>query len=253
MQRRASVFSNYTIEAPDGLVGHVSDILFEDNDWKLRWFVVNTGSWLSARKLLIHPAMLGRPDIGRGAFPVTLTRAAVEASPDINTDPPVYRQMEQSQRAALACGPMWDYGGYCGGGLGLPDGEMFNMSSGQSHDPLPTGDPHLRSIAEVVGYHIHALDGDIGHVADFLVDDEAWRIDYAVVDTRNWGFGKHVLVAPAEISLVDWTARCIHLELTRTNIRSGHSWQEPGLADLPAATPPSGATPAGLKPGRTRP
>jgi hypothetical protein len=78
MQRRASAFKDYTIEAPDGKVGQISDILFEDNTWKLRWFVINTGPWLLGRKLLIHPAALGRPDILLHAFSVTLTKAEVE-------------------------------------------------------------------------------------------------------------------------------------------------------------------------------
>jgi len=34
-------------------------------------------------------------------------------------------------------------------------------------------------------YHIHATDGDIGHVRSFLVDEETWAIRYIIVDTSN--------------------------------------------------------------------
>ena len=51
-------------------------------------------------------------------------------------------------------------------------------------------DPHLRSIAAVTGYHIHASDGEIGHVEDFLVEDADWSIHYLVVDTKNWWLGE---------------------------------------------------------------
>jgi hypothetical protein len=44
----------------------------------------------------------------------------------------------------------------------------------------------LRSFAAVKVYHVHASDGSIGHVADFLVDDVAWDIRYLVIDTNNW-------------------------------------------------------------------
>ena len=47
-------------------------------------------------------------------------------------------------------------------------------------------DPHLRSTEAVAGYHIHAVDGEIGHVEDFLLEVADWSIHYLVVDTKNW-------------------------------------------------------------------
>jgi len=234
MQRRLSAFNGYTIEAPDGNVGYVSDILFEDNDWKLRWFVIKTGSWLSGRKLLIHPSALGRPDIRQRAFPVTLMKAEVEANPDINSDPPVALQMDQAQHAYYAYNPMWDEGYSGADALGISPGARSSWNSGQTHDVWQAGDPHLRSLAEVAGYHIHALDGDIGHLEDFLVDDESWTIQYAIVNTKNWGFGNHVLVSSAEIKAVNWNERYIRLELTCYAIKSSSSWQEPDWSERPA-------------------
>ena len=57
-------------------------------------------------------------------------------------------------------------------------------------------DATLRSSANVTGYDIQASDDSIGHVADFVFDDESWAIRYLVIDTRNWwpGGGK-VLIA----------------------------------------------------------
>ena len=54
-------------------------------------------------------------------------------------------------------------------------------------------DSHLRSCKAVTGYHIEATDGEIGHVEDFLVDDETWAIRYLVVDTSNWWLGHKCL------------------------------------------------------------
>jgi hypothetical protein len=179
MQRRVSAFKNYTIEAPDGKVGHISDVLFEDNNWKIRWFVVNTGPWLLGRKLLIHPKALGRPDIRQRAFAVSLTKAEVETSPDISTDPPVFLQMEQVQPAYYAYTPNWNGGDYNGNGSAGARATSPYLDGWQSQGGEQPGDPHLRSLGEVVGYHIQALDGDIGHLEDFLVDDETWTIEYA--------------------------------------------------------------------------
>jgi hypothetical protein len=65
-------------------------------------------------------------------------------------------------------------------------------------------DPHLRSTDEVTGYHLVALDGEIGHVDDFIIDDETWAIRYLVVATRNWWPGKKVLISPKWIESVSW-------------------------------------------------
>ena len=195
--------------------------------------MINTGSWLLGRKILIHPAALGRPDISLRAFPVTLTKAEVEASPDIGSDEPVSRQMDQDLSAYYGYSPGFSGGFYSGDGLELSAGEMSYGDSWQTQVVAEPGDPNLRSLAEVTGYHIHALDGDIGHLEDFLVDDETWKLDYAIVDTKNWGFGKHVLVTPAEIKAVNWNERYFRLDLTRYNIKCSPSWKEPDWSAHP--------------------
>jgi len=232
MQRRLSTFKNYTIEAPDGKAGYVTDILFQDDDWKLRWFVINAGSWLFGRDLLIRPAALGRPDIREHAFPVALTIAEVQASRSSNSDQPVFKQMEQNLNAYGASGPMWDIGAFGGYGNGSFNG-MSNITGQQQYAEAQAFDPHLRGMAQVFGYAVHALDGDIGHLEDFLVDDETWQIDHAVVDTKNWGFGKHVLVPASEIKSVNWGEQYIRVDQTRYAIKCGPSWQEPDWAAPP--------------------
>lgn len=231
MQRRLSAFKDYTIEAPDGNVGHISDILFEDDNWNLRWFVVNTGSWLFGRRLLLHPTTLGKPDIRQGAFPVMRTRAEIEASPDLSSDLPVSGQMKQNLDVNYAYGSIWDDGFYNSYNFGLSNGGMSTTSSSRQDGMMQAGDPRLRSINQVFGYSIHALDGDIGHLDDFLVDDETWKIEYAVVDTKNWGSGKHVLVPATEIKSFDWGERDVRIDRTRYSIKSAPSWQEPDWSD----------------------
>jgi len=71
-------------------------------------------------------------------------------------------------------------------------------------------DPHLRSTRQVTGYHIHATDGELGHVEDFIVDDENWAVRFLVVDTRNWLPGKKVLLSPQWIERVEWADSSVH-------------------------------------------
>ena len=60
MLRRGSAFNGFSLEATDGKVGTITDLLFDDSSWKLRWLVVDTGTWLSERKILIAPSALAK-------------------------------------------------------------------------------------------------------------------------------------------------------------------------------------------------
>ena len=80
--------------------------------------------------------------------------------------------------------------------------------------PAHTSDEcHLRSCRVVIGHHVHATDGDIGHVEDLLVDDHTWAVRYLIVNTSNWWGGHHVLVAPQWIEDVSWSEATVSVDL----------------------------------------
>jgi len=81
------------------------------------------------------------------------------------------------------------------------------------------GDNHLRSVNEVRGYRIQATDNEIGHVEDFIMDDESWAIRYMVVDTLNWLPGRKVLVSPMWITTISWTDRKVAVGMNREQIK----------------------------------
>ena len=70
----------------------------------------------------------------------------------------------------------------------------------------------------LTGLHIHCTDGQLGHVEDFVIDDETWRVADLVVDTRNWWPGKRVLVEPTLVKSIDWDDQGIRLTLSREQI-----------------------------------
>ena len=222
----ASAINGYAIEASDGRLGTVSDLLFEDAGWLVRWLVVDTGNWLPGRKVLLPLSALERPDRALRHFPVKLTRQHVKDSPDINTEQPVSRQIEAHVYDYFGWDPYW-------GGSFLPmSNAMATPFVARLYEQEPTppdlaranaqpneGDPHLRSIAAVTGYHIHASDGEIGHVEDFLVDDAGWSIRYIKVDTRNWWPGERVLISPRSAREIDWADKLIHLDVSRQKVK----------------------------------
>ena len=223
----ASAINGYALEACDGRLGTVSDLLFEDAGWVVRWLVVDTGHWFPDRKVLLPLSALGQPDRALRHFPVKLTMQQVKDSPDVDADLPVSRQIEAQIHEYFGWNPYWS-------------GSLLPMSNAIAtpfvaplYEPQSTlhdlagadaqpneGDPRLRSIATITGCHIHASDGEIGHVEDFLVDDAGWSIRYIKIDTRNWWPGERVLISPYSVREIDWPGRLVHVSVSRQKIKN---------------------------------
>ena len=80
----------------------------------------------------------------------------------------------------------------------------------------------LHKISKLKGFHLHATNGSVGHVDDFLVDP-SWNVAYLVVDTSNWVGGKWVLISSSAIQKIDAEAKEIRVNLTREQITHGPS------------------------------
>jgi hypothetical protein len=226
MLRNASAIKGYVITASDGRIGTVSDFLFDDASWLIRWLVVDTGNWLTGRKVLLAPSVLGHLDPNGSEFSVSLTMQQVKNSPDIDTERPVSRQIESDIYDYYGWSPYWGTGaGYLGFGFGggatapLPSPRSRRRAEDIAAARRSDDDPHLRSVEAVTGYHIHASDGEIGHVADFLVEDSDWSIHEIVVDTKNWWPGKNVLISPRLIREIDWMDNAVKLNVDRERVK----------------------------------
>jgi hypothetical protein len=230
----ASAIKGYAIAASDGQLGTVSDFLFEDTSWSIRWLVVDTGNWLSGRKVLLPPSALGHPNAAERVFSVELAMQQVKDSPDIDTEQPVSRQIEAGIYDYYGWSPYWGMGLYMGG-YGYAGSSMAASSyldamrhSEKTVDPSrdagddppqDAGDPHLRSIDAVTGYHIHASDGEIGHLRDMLLEVADWTVRFLVVDTKNWWAGQTVLVSPQSAQQINWHDRLINLDVDRQKVK----------------------------------
>jgi hypothetical protein len=224
MLRSASHLIGYSIAAEDGHLGKTGDLLFDDRYWVVRYLVAETGSWLQGRRVLLARASLGQPDWQSRAFPVALTKQQVEDSPEIQEDEPVSRQHEARLHAYYGWAPYWHAPSFP---TDLPVAAAPVPPPEDKDDEGESGDPHLRSVKEVTGYHCEATDGELGHVEDFVVDDDTWLVRYVVVDTRNWLPGKKVLVAPQWFSGIRWTDRQVSVDLTREQIKNSPTY-DPG-------------------------
>ncbi len=226
----ASAISGYSVAASDGELGTVCDFLFDDASWSVRWLVVDTGNWLSGRQVLLPPSALGSVDANMRRLSVKLTKQQVRDSPQIDTDRPVSRQMETGVYNYYGGSPYWSSGYYMG--------SYGNMGSGMASPYLGArrkqviaearagdqDDVHLRSPKAVTGYHIHARDGEIGHVEDFLFDDTDWSIHYLVVDRKYWWPAKRILVSSRLAGEIDWTNALVNLDVARQRIKDSPAY-----------------------------
>ena len=226
MLKPASGFKGLTIAATDGDIGSVNDLYFDDLSWTIRYLVVDTGTWLPGRQVLISPLSVRRVD---DKILVDLTRNQVQNSPPIEADKPVNRQQEEAIARYYDQRYYWE-GPYRWGLLAYPGmppvptapipADAMGEEMAARERETPSGDPTLRSSRDVTGYYIAALDGEIGHVDDFLVEDRAWAIRYLLVATRNWWPGKKVLISPEWIKTVSWADSQVQVDLRREEIKA---------------------------------
>lgn len=227
----------YTIAATDGAIGTVSDVLFSSANWRIRWLVVDTGNWLPGRHVLLHPSALGEPDAEIRQFPVKLTKMQVKDSPEIHTHMPVSMQMESRLYDYYGWDPAWGETYALQGAMAVPLAQPLYYTPkdddrAQHRDMASEeGDPDLRSAHSVSGYHLHATDGDIGHVSDFLVEDQSWIIRYLKAETSNWWVGKTVLISPRSIGNINWSERTVDVSLTRDAIKASPPYKHGETVD----------------------
>lgn len=238
MLRTMDDLEDYSIGATDGTVGRVKDFYFDDERWIVRYFVVETGSWLASRKVLISTMSIHAPNWLNRLLPVSMTRQQVQDSPDIDTDRPVSRQHEMSLSGHYGYPDYWREG--------VPQDQIShpNMALAENAryaveaDALRAehDDHHLRSCKTVTSSHIRAPDGDVGHVCGFLIDEENWTIRYLIVDTRNWWLGHQVLIAPEWIEGVSWDDHTVSVKLTRDAVRNAPPYRAKAQFDRDAET-----------------
>ena len=219
MLRNVKEIINYKLDASDGHIGYCKDFLFDDEFWTIRYMVADTRQWLPGRKVLISPISLGRPSWKKGTLSVRLTKDQIKDSPGIDEAKPVSVQKEMEFLRYFELPYYW-LGSQLGGIESFPAPLYNKKISMENNDVNNPRKNHLRSANEVTGYHIQAIDDEIGHVEDFIVDDLSWAIRYMVVDTKNWLPGKKVLVAPDWIGLIKWSKHKLFTELTKDQVKN---------------------------------
>jgi uncharacterized protein YrrD len=249
MLRKLHELIGYKVGALDDHIGSVDDFYFDDQTWTVRYVIVDTGSWLVGRRLLISTEAITDIVSISETLNLNLTKEQVENSPDIDLDRPVSRQHEMALQTYYGWPGYWTVSpmmgmpltgtplsatapvGAPGGGAAEDDASTTQAPASEAAEVL--ADTHLRSVREVTGYHIHATDGDIGHVQDIFAGENDWIIRYFLVDTRNWWPGKHVLMAKDWVQQIEWSDRSLTVKVTRDQVKDSPEYdpREPVTQD----------------------
>jgi hypothetical protein len=236
MLRRLEEMLGAEVVATDGSIGTLHDVLMDDETWTARYVAVDTGLWLG-RVVLVSPISIEWPDWQGRKIPLTLTRQEIENSPDLLSRQRFTREEER------------EFAGYYGypfywGGPGLwawadrpatlnaapPSGYVPPAALDATAPDLAEADALTTSVysgKDVRGYHIHALDDEIGHVDDFIIDEGSWSVRYLQIDTSNWIGGKTVLLATRWIQRIDPADGKIHVDVTKDRIEDSPQF-DPG-------------------------
>ena len=218
--------TGYKLRGLDGEIGSVKEFYFDDRHWTIRYLVADTGNWLASRQVLISPYALEKVTKEEKDLSVALTKKQIEDSPSLDSDKPVSHQFEEAYYGYHGWPTYWDGADVWGSTPYIVrDPEKWR----ESNQGGKARNPHLRSTYGVSGHHIHALDGEIGHVDDFIINDENWAIRYLVIDTHNWWPGKKVLVSPQWIESVNWGERKVFVNLSREAIKQAPEYTAESL------------------------
>lgn len=217
--RSLKTLNDATLNATDGLIGRVESVLFDDWNWTVRYLLVDTGTWLSGRLVLIAPEMVDKAITDTGTIDVRLTRQQIEDSPPVETDAPV------SMQTLVATHDHYGWSEYWAGwpGFGMPMVAPIPVVVDQRPDDAPLdeegdSDPHLHSTRDVIGYRIHARDDEVGHVDDLIADTDDWTVRYLIVDTRNWLPGRKVILSPRWVNGFSYSRQKAYVDLGRSEI-----------------------------------
>ncbi len=220
MLNTAETLKGYKIHGLDGEIGSVKEFYFDDRFWTIRYLIADTGNWLMNNQVLISPHAMGVINKEEKYIMINLTKKQIENCPPLEKDKPVSRQFEESYYGYYGYPVYW-------GGI-----YMWGAYPNLIHEHLmrvqseKTWDANLRSTQEVKGYNIQAIDGVIGHVDDFIIDDENLTIRYFQIDTNNWWSGKKVLVCPQWIDSIDYNESKVIFKLHRKTIKQSPEYSK---------------------------
>ena len=216
----AKQLTHFSIHALDDKVGGIRDILFDDETFTVRYLVADTNTWLPlSRKVVISPISVKQLDEDSESVHINMTVDTLKNSPSIDEHKPVSREYEENLFKYFGYGYYW-IGPGAWGEFAHPNElvELQRAEESETETPKKSTN-HLRAVGEVGGYEVATTTDNVGHISNFVIDTESWKIIMLVVDTNNWlPGGKHLALLPSDIESIDWAAHSVVVNLSHDEL-----------------------------------
>jgi len=215
---------HYDVKGGSESIGKLHDVYLDDETWKIKWFVVETGNWFSSNKILVGSEQIISFAPNEASFHVALTQKDVENAPSASEHPPVGEQHHNQYSYIAASHNTLLFPGYAG--LMLPTtlierpSEPVGAEKELEKLAREQADRHLRSASEIEGYTIHASDGKLGPLSDLVINTEQWAVELLALDTSKWLPGRTVVISPRSIEKISWGDRELTVAMEKETIEN---------------------------------
>lgn len=224
MLRSLKQLERYTVTATDGDIGHAGRFLLDSRRWMARYLVVHPRGLFKGRDVLVSPASFLNSDRASLKLNLNLTKDEVQRSPAFDSMKPFSRQLEGEFSQYYGNLPYWGFEGHWGPGTYPRALEDLAQEPANQRPTARAFDVRLHSDSELRGYHVLGTDKGVGHVEDFIIDEETWEVRYLVIDTSNWWFGKKALIAPRWTTSISWEDKLVYVDLSHHAIGNCPMW-----------------------------
>jgi hypothetical protein len=217
MLMKTAILKEYMVELSNEIRGAIFEMFFDDLFWNIQYLLLTSEDLEKDKIAIISHLALGSPDDKSKTIPID----SKQGSREVKEKSTVLK----AKKAAESIDPIQI--------IELPEkfsttnsinkketkDHIITILKNENANYLPTAN-HLRGHNEVLGYNIKAKDGDlIGHVDNFILECDTWKLRYLIVDTRNWlAEGKKILLSPAWIEKINWSGNLVAVDLNKDSI-----------------------------------
>jgi hypothetical protein len=205
MLRSIQDLSECSVSCPDGDLGKVDQIYFDVRRWRVRYLVIDTSAWGYGQKIWVPPCCIHQVDFNSKVVRLNLVQQKMLASPAIDMQEPISRLQEGKLVNYYGCKPYWEET-HAQCASRYPSGAIDPTACGEPqgrerrtlHTNAFNSNVQLLSTRQASGYTIEAVDGPVGHIRDFVFEDDTWLIRYLTIDTHEWWQSENEVLLPTE-------------------------------------------------------
>ena len=105
--RSMAATQGYRIHAHDGEIGHADDFILDERDWRIRYLLIATRTWLPGKHVLLAPEWISAIDWQTSEVRIDLNRSTIERAPEYDPTKPIEREYEQQLFEYYRREPYW--------------------------------------------------------------------------------------------------------------------------------------------------